>query len=143
MKVAGTKASSISLWRVMAQASSKRLRSLIADQIAFHSSYWVTVSAASMSVDVGATCAGLPQYPDTRTENPARYALIGDTEVIARVVAETANLRTGPGTSYPLVSSVPGGTEMVIIGRNGIASAAPESMEMILACGRSARRKYA
>jgi uncharacterized protein YraI len=90
-------------------------------RIPFRGGYgWV--SAASMSVDVGATCAGLPQYPDTRTEDPARYALIGDTEVIARVIAETANLRTGPGTSYPLVSSVPGGTEMVIIGRNADAS---------------------
>jgi uncharacterized protein YraI len=90
-------------------------------RIPFRGGYgWV--SAASMNVEVGAACAGLPEYPDTRTEDPARYVLIGDTEVIARVIAETANLRTGPGTSYPLVGSVPGGTEMVIIGRNADAS---------------------
>jgi uncharacterized protein YraI len=90
-------------------------------RIPFRGGYgWV--SAASMNVNVGAVCAGLPEYPDTRTEDPARYALIGDTEVIARVTAQTANLRTGPGTSYPLVDAVPGGTELVIIGRNTDAS---------------------
>ena len=44
MKVWGVKESRNVLWRVRFQSSSKKLESVREDQIAFHSSYWVSVS---------------------------------------------------------------------------------------------------
>jgi uncharacterized protein YraI len=90
-------------------------------RIPFRGGYgWV--SSASINVSVSDVCGTLPEYADDRTEDPTRYVLIGDTEVVARVTAETANVRAGPGTAYPLIDTVPGGTELVIIGRNDAAT---------------------
>ena len=44
MKVFGVKWARKPLWRFSAQSSSKKLRSLMLDQMAFHSSYWVVAS---------------------------------------------------------------------------------------------------
>ena len=50
MKVLGVNEERKALWRCSAQSSSKRFRSLIEDQTAFHNSYWVTVSTPAAAV---------------------------------------------------------------------------------------------
>ncbi|NDJ75443.1 MAG: SH3 domain-containing protein [Chloroflexi bacterium] len=75
------------------------------------------IYSALLTVGVTGVCDELPLYPEGYLEDSSLYNWIGDEEGIATVVVETANLRTGPGLTYALAGSVPGGTRLTIAGR--------------------------
>ena len=90
-------------------------------RIRYHDGYaWV--SAVMMDVSVDTTCP-IAHYPNDYTEDAGQYGWRGsDVELYAVVVAQLANLRAGPGTTYTLVGTVQQGTTLAIIGRNKSSS---------------------
>lgn len=80
------------------------------------------VSGLGMAIRLDDTCPGIPEYLETFTEDVTRYTLIGDSEMTAIVNAETANLRSGPGTDYPKLALLGAGERVTIIGRNAEAT---------------------
>ena len=77
------------------------------------------VSGAAMDVQItDDACTTLPVYASDHLEDAARYSLVSELEIIAVVVSESANLRTGPGLDYEVVDTVESGTELAVLGRN-------------------------
>ena len=71
MKVFGVKWARKPLWRFSAQPSSKKLRSLMLDQMAFHSSYWVVASTPEDATNrEWSPVDDLPEEPGIRMAAP-------------------------------------------------------------------------
>jgi uncharacterized protein YraI len=87
-------------------------------RIPFRNGYgWV--SSAGMEVTVDPTCpGGIAIYSEDKLEDPSRYGLFGETEVIGVIASQTANLRAGPGVEYARVGQLFEGDQVAIIGRN-------------------------
>lgn len=75
-------------------------------------------TTASTVTTAPATGTAVPEDEDTVT--PALTATPVPTEIIGRVIADTAvNIRSGPNTSFAPVGVASPGDEFVVIGRNG------------------------
>ena len=79
-----------------------------------------TEPAAAQTIPVVATFTPAPQYTPTHTPPPIPTNTPTPEYPQAVVLAETLNLRAGPGTVYGIVGQVLAGQSFRITGRNGI-----------------------
>ena len=74
--------------------------------------------AASTGAPGTTTPAATPGTPASPAPAPTALPGSGDTGLAASVAPGGVNLRSGPGTAYPMISPLPGGTLLSVLGQN-------------------------